>query len=318
MDEKTKYLNSVVGKKNLVYKGPSKLYKYRPFDKYTFDMLENNYVFLCKASNLDDPTECISTVDADSYYDIVNDCLRRTAAERIIETLRPYSTPENFDLVRSIVYKVMTPNFEIRNNFLIDASFELEKLAPDFNGGNMTPIVNQLANIPKLLDKPEYSAQIKRLISFGLDAREHMGICSLAEAGDIEYMWENYASNETGYCVEYDLSDYVESKNIFPVIYKESKETNIVFIVVDVFLNQMIESFSQGQIETDKSQFIGLFVTKDKKWEYQREWRILGEANLKIEAPKVSKIICGKNIAKGNKEKLKEYCLKKDIRCDEF
>ena len=52
------------------YSGPRSLYKYRPFDKYTFDMLENKYVFLCVASALDDPSECVVTIDKERYLDV--------------------------------------------------------------------------------------------------------------------------------------------------------------------------------------------------------------------------------------------------------
>ena len=31
---------------------PQFLYKYRPFDEFTFDMLEKGYVYLCPAGNL--------------------------------------------------------------------------------------------------------------------------------------------------------------------------------------------------------------------------------------------------------------------------
>lgn len=48
MNEKLKILN-----KSIIngYQGPDLLYKYRSFDQYSFDMLENNYVFLCVAKN---------------------------------------------------------------------------------------------------------------------------------------------------------------------------------------------------------------------------------------------------------------------------
>ena len=45
------------------YKGPASLFKYRPFDEHTFDMLENKYLFLCVAEKLDDPTECMTSLN---------------------------------------------------------------------------------------------------------------------------------------------------------------------------------------------------------------------------------------------------------------
>lgn len=47
-EEKIAYLNQIIFSKFCIdYKGPKLLYKYRPFDRFTFDMLENEYIFLC-------------------------------------------------------------------------------------------------------------------------------------------------------------------------------------------------------------------------------------------------------------------------------
>ena len=48
---------------------PQTLYKYRPFDKYALDMLENEYLYLCAAKNLDDPSECTVSFDLQSVVD---------------------------------------------------------------------------------------------------------------------------------------------------------------------------------------------------------------------------------------------------------
>lgn len=42
------------------------------FDKYSFNMLENNYLYLATASSLDDTTECTSTI---CLNDIIGDDL---------------------------------------------------------------------------------------------------------------------------------------------------------------------------------------------------------------------------------------------------
>ena len=59
-EEKIKYLNRMIRKEDCVeFKSPDSLFKYRPFDDYTFDMLENKYLYLCPAENEDDETEFI-------------------------------------------------------------------------------------------------------------------------------------------------------------------------------------------------------------------------------------------------------------------
>ena len=70
-EEKIAYLNQIIfSNLRVEYMGPKLLYKYRPFDKYSFDMLENNYLFLCPAENEDDKTECLTTVDLDRLMDL--------------------------------------------------------------------------------------------------------------------------------------------------------------------------------------------------------------------------------------------------------
>ena len=60
-----------------------------------------------------------------------------------------------------------------------------------------------------------------------------------------------------------------------------------------------------------------LFITKYLKWEYQNEWRILGNAGDKPKAPKISKIIIGKNAPEDKKEELKELCKEMNILIEE-
>ena len=51
--------------------------------------------------------------------------------------------------------------------------------------------------------------------------------------------------------------------------------------------------------------------------DYQKEWRLLGDANQKIKAPKINAIYIGKNASKENKEKLISFCINKGIKFNE-
>ena len=99
MEEVKEYLNNVLSTKELKYGGPKYLYKYRPFDKYTFDMLENNYVFLCKAADLDDKSECDVSIDIGSLVDNETGTLKKECINQILEIVRPYTTEENFNKI---------------------------------------------------------------------------------------------------------------------------------------------------------------------------------------------------------------------------
>ncbi len=310
MEERIKYLNYALNN-NLVYQGPKYLYKYRPFDKYTFDMLENEYLFLCKASNLDDKSECDVSLDLNSIVDLETNNAKRECVNQIIEMISPFSTDENYELVKSKLHMISNVDGTIRPNYLLDLSFELQEMCP---GVDIAPFINWIVNIPEKLDDPSIKPQIEKLINIGLHAKENIGICSLCDSCDVEELWDNYyADYGSGYCVEYDVSNYEFNKSIFPVIYTDDRKNNLVMVLVENFINQMISGFSNGKLITDKTQYIRLFLTKSTEWNYQREWRLLGDANQKIKAPRITKIIVGSEISKQNYEKLKDFCCKNNI-----
>lgn len=306
--ERIKYLNNVVSSgDDFVYKGPKYLYKYRPFDEFAFDMLEQNYIYLCPAMDLDDETECMTSVDTSDIIELESNNLKRVCVEQIIEMLRPYCKEEVYEQVRQVVYQSVLRDGTVRRNFLLDAAPVIKDAAPQVD---TVPFINWLANIPEQLDNPTIKPQMEKLILLALEARNKMGICSLAESSEIDYMWEKYAAERTGYCVEYEMNTYSELKDVLPVIYEEEdkRQTNIVMTLVGNFIGQFIVNMSNNQLKADISQYLRLFLTKYMKWEYQREWRILGNAAGKPTAPKITRIIAGEDADIENKQKLKDFC----------
>lgn len=143
--------------------------------------------------------------------------------------------------------------------------------------------------------------------------KTELGICSLAEFPNIQKMWERYADNHNGYCVEYDVSNYGHNDNIFKVIYDNNRDINAVRAVVFPFVGSCIETASRNHYKTDKSNYFKLFLSKFEKWSYQNEWRIVGDHDSKIQCPRVSKVIIGKNAELSMKNKLIDICKSKNI-----
>ena len=308
-EEKIAYLNQIIANNHQTrYSGPSLLYKYRPFDEFTFDMLENEYVYLCPAEKEDDETECMTTVDFERLVDLKTNNLKRECVNQIIELIRPYSSEETYENAKNKILAITRKNGTVPANFMLDLSLELQEIAPEYKE-IIVQLVNWIVGIPEMIDKPEISSQLEPLFFTAYNARKETGICSLAESKDIDYMWENYANGYSGYCIEYDLSEYELAKNVLPVIYKDDRETNIIMQLVGSFIGQMITGFSNGQIQADSSHFIRLFLTKYKKWEYQKEWRFIGHANDKPKSPKIKCIYLGKSISKENEKAITEFAL---------
>lgn len=309
-NEKLNYLNYILKNSSVPYKGPASLFKYRPFDEYALDMLENKYLFLCAAEKLDDPTECMTSLNMQNLYDLERDGLKRQCVFQIIEQIRPYTSEENFEQIRMLISRVLNRNGTVRASSLLDILPEIDELV---QGVNTAEIANYLVNIPEKLDEPGMNDQIKTLILGAFKARQKMGICSLCEDSDNEYMWENYAGKNSGYCVEYDFADFKTPNALFPVIYQDERATDIVMSIVANFIGQMIINMSNHRIKADISQYLRLFITKYKQWEYQNEWRILGDANNRIPAPKIKRIIIGNEASFENRKAIEEFCKKNNI-----
>lgn len=290
--------------------GPRFLYKYRPFDGFALDMLEKGYVFLCPAEKLDDPSECTADFSVQDFYHLETDLIKFKCIEMILEQIKPYTTEENLQRVRNIVFRVATPSGMVRRNFLLDASCEIQDLVPEVD---TAPLINFLGSIPEKFDDPKIKEQLEKLLALAYHARQGMGICSLSALKNKNEMWQNYADDEKGYCIEYDLRGYENVNLLFPVVYQDNRETNIVTNMIAAFIGQMIVGMSYGQIAADRSQFMRMFLTKDTKWAYQKEWRLLGDANDKLPAPTVHAIYLGKNMTGQNKKQMLDCCQAHDI-----
>ncbi|CCY07672.1 putative uncharacterized protein [Coprobacillus sp. CAG:698] len=281
MRNKIEYLNKALNN-NLNYEGPKLLYKYRPFDEYTFDMLEKKYLFLCKASNLDDKLECSIDLNLDEEK------LKKNIISKIQKKLLPYMSKDDRSLL------------------------ENKLLCYNYNDEMMSKInyFNELLKGDQVLNK-----QLENLIKIGLDAKENIGICSLSDSPNIEKLWNNYyAGYDSGYCIEYIVSDYEYNKCIFPVVYIDERDNDLINTLTYDIMGQFTSIISNGKICMDKSHYLRIYLTKKCEWEYQSEWRLIGDSNSKIDAPKINRIIVGNNINNENLEKLTRFCNKSGIK----
>ena len=291
---------------------PRRLFKYRPFDDYTYEMLDNAYLFLCPAKNLDDPSECTVSFEIQDIYDINTERLNFYCVSMIMELIRPHTSEETFSKVKELISRTITANGQVMRNRLLEASFELQQYVPHEVS---IALVNWLGSIPERLDEPTIRPQIERLFVGAYKAREEMGICSLTVLENCEEMWKNYTEGSSGYCVEYDMSEYEGDDALFPVIYDDCRANNIVMTIVSDFVAHLINGMSGGQLKADRSNYLRMFLTKAEKWAYQKEWRLVGDAYDKPQAPPIVAIYLGKNISETNKAVMQDYCEKRKILC---
>lgn len=310
MSEEIEYLNYILREENKhAYSGPKTLFRYRSFNENNLDSLLKDYVFLCPAENLDDETECMATINLSDIVEYETNGLNKYFVGRLLSMIKPHCSKDVFNQIYSVISMYMDRNGAFRNNQLLEAGYEISQLVPDFDE---TIFVNVLKNSQDISNDPNKMQWIEKLINLALDARKNIGVCSLSKRNDIEKMWQKYADNETGYCIEYDLSNY-DNPNVFPVIYGDERETNVIIAVTSMYVGILINAMSNNQLQGDISEYFRLFLSKLKKWEYQEEWRILGDANARIKAPTIKRIILGKNASENNAKIIRDYCLSKSI-----
>lgn len=284
---------------------PPLLYKYRPFDKHVMDMLENEYVYLCPANELDDPSECTVDFSLQDIIDLRTNRLTFQGVEMLLAFIKPYTSENIFQQVRNIVYQSLTPDGLGPGPELLEAHLAMQGLAPE---EVLVPLINQLRNIPERLNDSDVRSKFEKLFALAYDARRDMGICSLSELKSSAEMWKNYADESRGYCIEYDMQQYESVYALFPVVYQDNRDNNILTSILGAFIGEMIFGISNGEIEADRSQFMRMFLTKDLRWSYQKEWRLLGDAGQKLHAPSIKAIYLGKNMSTQHKKQLTIFC----------
>lgn len=312
INQRIKQLDQQIQLNNQIQnEAPKSLFKYRPFDEHTFDMFDKRYVYLCPAEKLDDPTECMVSVDWQRLYKFQSNGvigLTREVVDQLINLfIKPYTSSDNYEISRSEVYRIMNPNGTVCANELLSFSLRLQEYVPSDVAVKM---VNDILAIQKELAKPNINAKFEQFVVRAINARKDMGICSFSENNDNEYMWKNYAMEYSGYCIEYDIENYENNEDILPVIYQDERETNVFVQLIGSFIGEYIGRLSNGKITPDRSDFLRLFLTKYKKWEYQNEWRLIGHAGEKPTAPIIKRVYLGEKVSPENEQKMFAYAEK--------
>jgi len=88
--------------------------------------------------------------------------------------------------------------------------------------------------------------------------RHKLGLYCLTERQDSILMWSHYAANHTGYCLEFEATDYTP---VFGTAQRVSYAD--AYPEIDYYNT------------TDENKFKLSFLTKFTHWSYEQEWRII-------------------------------------------
>lgn len=273
-------------------------------------MLEEGHLFLCQASKLDDPSECKTTFKLDDYVDAKTGRMSFRVIDETLKSYRPFIAEDNLKRIRELVFQAMTPDGFVDQRLLSKSLSQMKGLASE---NDLLLLANFLLTVPDLFNRPEVRENVDLLFSLAHQAKEEIGICSLTELADSPEMWRTYANESAGYCIQYSMEGYNNNLDLFPVIYSDKRETSIISAILKTYLGALLSGLSYGKVPIDQSHYIRLFLTKDSKWAYQKEWRIIGNANDTINAPLIQAIYLGEKVSTENKHLMKTICKEKGI-----
>jgi hypothetical protein len=247
---------------------PKMLYKYFNITEYTIDNLKNDTLWFSNPQFYNDP------------YDSL---------------IQRYFSFGKF-LIENDIMALLTSKMSIDHSYLINLKNRLftntrsiKEVVSDF-----LSYLHQLNNCVSDQDKSSVYSLIRKIecMRIGIyDDKifnsffEKLYISCFSELKDNILMWSHYANSCSGFCVEYDIDNFiktveVEDTHIVPVIYRP-----------DLFSYRKYSNCASP---------IPQIIVKNKSWEYENEWRMTscgnpGQKGIKKHSPKITKIILGSN-----------------------
>lgn len=282
---------------------PRTLYKFRKFDEYTIDMIKNNYVYLAKASTLDDPFDCLTFPD--SILDFNSTNLELTP-ERLNYLSNMISRP--LPLMNALNAKDLTKIIKqsLINGKVDESLIRKEVLKRnDIDEKEKWRIINTFDYLNSLSIDAKQDEKLEEHINYFINAKQNFGVCSLTTKRDNKPMWSLYGDVYKGYCIEYDIpiiDDVIN--NIFPVIYKTKYDNSVYKAFFKTLYGQVERQLTNGHRNGGVAALIELLCTKDRDWAYQDEWRLIGTEGFKFYELKIKNIYLGFDVSENNEKKI--------------
>ena len=304
-----------------------KLYKFRTCSNQNLKTLEENCIWMSLASNFPDsfdntinidPKENVKAIKKwldENYLVFCFDLAKSFCEQRGIAI--PYTHDDFKEYIATCLDENGDPIEEKEQAFLIAHASEEELEHIDSIFQQLKFIREKFAEIE---DKTvENMADVINQTRTGM--RDRSLVYCMTERYDNHTLWENYAKNYTGFCIEYsfcdfykqDFQDYKNLVDMFPMTYRKNKPYFNMVPLMEGSFRQFIykdDSWTRDP-ELDADLNMQLFY-KDSDYDYEREWRFSIKADNanKQKFPFVSAIYVGKDIKQRNLARLMKIATK--------
>lgn len=229
---------------------PERLYKYRPFDERTLELLVEDKVFFADPSTFNDPLDTRPTLSADLPVFELELLLKRLTTRRV--------SAEMEAAARRFRYPSQKITEHIERHTRLDAQNLLREIA-------------YMATNPDYEDAPP--APQKRLLCHHIESellRQYgKGIFSLASRFECALMWSHYGDQHRGICLGYSVPAHATGA-VHAVSYSGGR------LILASRVKAMLDGDEEARREVDG----GVLLRKAPDWRYEQEWRMLGDRGL--------------------------------------
>ena len=314
-------LTQEVIRKHLTFLPRQKLYKFRECTDRNFKTLGENCIWMSLASSFPDPFDNTINIDPKENAKEIERWLRDRYLKLCFDYVKGLA--EDHGGVFLYTYKDFTEYVETcmdENGGLIEEkelAFLTSRASPE-ELEHKDEIFQQLKNIRGQFAESEdciFEKLSNAIQQTRTGMREKTLVYCMTERHDNHTLWENYAKNYTGFCVEYSFrnfadipfEDYKNLVYMFPMTYRRKKPYFNMVPLLDGLCRQFVykdDSWLRDP-ELDADLNMQLFY-KYSTYEYEHEWRFsIGAENTnKQRFPFVNAVYAGKDIKPYNLKRL--------------
>lgn len=285
---------------------PSSIFKYRPCDQYSFDMLKQQYLYATF------PNKSID--DSDSLIRI-----GMTEEER--QRLEKFFIYHLYEICYyNIEPKGMQPK---KHKYRLSMCRSKQKqLIKEYNTmkKNNIPfaITDEVRKVLQKFEEPEFENAFETWVTNACQhLRNNLLVCCISDTNNNRKNWEDYSKGFSGFCIEYDLQDNYDmhkSKyigNLFKMSYYVEDNFPTISVTDMIILTEMQRL---GYKINTKEFYINVLkcsLNKNQDYWQEQEWRIL---SMQSHIPfKIKAVYIGHNCAKHNAARILNICKEQNI-----
>ena len=257
---------------------PKRLYKYRELSARTLDMIVGDTLYFADPSTFNDPLDTRPSLKADIEEDELERVVRILAEQRTRAELQAAARTMSLKGVKTEDF--IEKRIRGQADRLI-AEIEYNATNPDYD------------------PETALSWLLSRYIESELLRRYEKGIVSFAEQDSCPLLWSHYGDQHRGICIGYSVPSLSEG-DVYRVEYGGSR------IVLASDVSVMLNGDGSARRRVDEA----VLLQKAASWEYEREWRLIGNRGLQGSRLKMEEVIFGMRCKSSAK-----YAIVKALEC---